>query len=777
MSTINNTVFSKLLQVALDELYNASKSRKQTEYTLNDAIKHKHLGTPRTKTIIDASVFLNSNPLKNNDYFKYIDAYVNSNIKLDTHYFRHDLKKLNEYYRKYDELKINPFDRNKYNEYVLYISLKLLGGYDPINDDKLFNVIIKDNREYNPLTKIPSVLRGELHFEVKEYDIKRAFPTFIDIELNTDFRINVYDIISKKDFAIAINSHNESNVSIEDARAKLKPVYQNRVDEVLTESRFNERGKTFKDLSYYELDFINKFVKSNEIENFARLHDGIFVLNNVECKNLIFDKVEFSIKECIKPDILNKVVLFYEFDIYGCAILTPTGICDFLKQEKFVRISNPDDKIQLLKNNNNVIDYFNFKTDIVSFLESKIIEVNKTPVKDAIARHNFSTIAQSFLLIEPTILEYYKDDKTRFGLPFKNGFIYFDNLDKFSLKTKPYKEIKGFFAPHQVQKIKFDYTTKIGDFETFISRVSTGNKEYKPDAIEFKSLCSIIGYLSNTYKKPNENPIIVFTDEGANDESRNGRRGKSLITMGLGNVMKKIVKGGNEFDASYRHNFAELDKSHNLYVIDDAPAGFIYNDLYTVATGGISIQPKGSKAVELDFKDTPKFVVTTNYIFRLNKDDASSVARFIEFKFKPYYSNEYRPENEFKKLFFDEWDATEWNKFYSFIYRCVFNYLKNGITRIDYNKDIDNYNATFSDHKEDAIRLILEQITEYNNSFNVSDFLKAFNELDKSIVNEKYFNHKNCKSNIETFIKGNENYSKYKYNQRAKKWEHSDPFN
>lgn len=765
--------YKTLLQSALEDLYNKSKSRKQTEYTLTDAVKHKHLGSQRTTTIIEACEFINTNPLRNNDYFKYVDAYINYNTKLDTNYFKHDLKKLNEYYRKYDELKQNPFEKNKYNEYVLYISLKLLGGYNPAIDDELFNVIIKDNREYSPLTKIPSVLRGELHFKVKEYDIKRAFPTFIDIELETDYSSIVYDIISKKDFAIAINSHNESKLSIKDAKAKLKPIYGNRVDEVITESRFNERGKAFRDLSYYELEYINKFVKSNEIGNFARLHDGIFVLENVECKNLTFDKVEFSIKECVKPKITNKVALFYEFDDKGCVILTPTGVSDFLKQEKFVRITNPDDKIQLLKNNNNVIDYFNYKTDIVSFLEKKIIEADKTAVKDAIARHNYSTIAQSYLLIQPTVLEYYKDDKKRFGLPFKNGFVYFDCLDKLALKSKPYSEIKGFFTPHNIQNIEFKYTDEIGDFERFICRASTGIKEYNAGAIEFQSLCSIIGYLSNTYKKPNENPIIVFTDEGANEENRNGRRGKSLVTMGLGNVMKKIVKGGNEFDASYRHNFAELDKSHNLYVIDDAPAGFVYNDLYTVATGGISIQPKGSKAVELDFKDTPKFVVTTNYIFRLNKDDASSVARFIEFKFKPYYSNEHRPENEFKKLFFDEWDANEWNKFYSFIFRSVFEYLKNGITRIDYNKDIDNYNATFSDHKEDAISMILDEITVLNRPFTVSDFLKAYNLLDRSIVNEKYFNHKNCKTYIDTFIKGNEKYRNYKYNQRLKKWEHS----
>ena len=83
-----------------------------------------------------------------------------------------------------------------------------------ITDNDLFQVEIIDHREYNPLSKIPSVLRGCLPFVVKEYDIKRAFPSFIDIELNTDFRHTIYDKIKKSDFAMFLNSNSESKVSI-----------------------------------------------------------------------------------------------------------------------------------------------------------------------------------------------------------------------------------------------------------------------------------------------------------------------------------------------------------------------------------------------------------------------------------------------------------------------------------------------------------------------------------------------------------------------------------
>lgn len=758
-----------LLREALNELLEKSNFRKNTEFTLSESLKYKHKGSERTKVIIEAYNFLSKSPLHNNDYYKYFNAYVTDEVKLDPEYFKHDLKKLNGYYKKFDDKKLNPFIENKYREYVIYMYLKLTGCYK-VEDDKIFNVTMRGSREYNPLTNIPSVLRGELPFKVKEYDIKQAFPTFIDIELNSNFRNKVYEALTKKEFAIALNSHKESKVSLQDARKTLGKVYTNKVEEVLNSKRYNEKGKAFNDLAKYESEYINKFVTVNNLSNFARLHDGVFVLESTNVEYTQFDKVEFAIKECITPEVINNKVLFYSFDDKGKVVLTPTAISKFLLQEKFIRIDSSDDKVQLLKNTNNVIDYFNYKTNIVSFLESKIVEVDKAKVKDAIARHNFSTIAQSYNLIPATKLEYYRDSKTGFGLPFKNEFIYFDNLDKFELKTKQYNEVKGFFTPHPVQTKNFVYTDEIGDFEKFLFRASTGAKDYEVNDINFQAICSIVGYLSTNYKKPNDNPIVVLTDEGANEENRNGRRGKSLLSLALGQVTKKKVKGDNEFDPTYRHVFADLDKSYNLYVVDDVSAGFKYNSLYTVTTGSIGVEPKCKAGFEIDFKDSPKFMITTNYIFRLNKNDASSVARFVEFKFKPYYSNSLKPEAEFKGLFFEDWDDLEWNKFYSFIYRCVFNYLKSGIIRIDYNKDEDNYKATFNDAREDLMNNILKTLTKHNKPFTVTKVLEQIRLYDWSITNDKFINVNSAKNLVNLFIASNEQYQNYKYVQRNREW-------
>ena len=79
------------------------------------------------------------------------------------------------------------------------------------------------------------------------------------------------------------------------------------------------------------------------------------------------------------------------------------------------------------------------------------------------------------------------------------------------------------------------------------------------------------------------------------------------------------------------------------------------------------------------------------------------------------------PEDEFGKLLFDEWDGVEWNKYYSFIFRCVNLYLKEGLIKIKYDKTKDNYNA-----------LRLEKMFHRNNS------KKLINHYLKTIKNNQF---------------------------------------
>lgn len=765
---------------AVTHLKELTGSRKVL-FTFADAIKYKDRASDRVKCIIETLQYLFNDPLRENDFFKYVNAYFNHGVRLNEKYFRHDLDVLHKYYRKIDETqgKVNVFNLHMYQSYVLFMSLKLSGTYEG-SDDKIFNVKKMDHREYNPLTNLPSVLRGNLPFKVKEYDIRRAFPTFIDIELKKDFRSEVYEVVGKKTFASCLNAHSDSLISLEDARKGLETVYGDLSSKIVTEERFNSKGKAFRDFSKYEEEYIQKFVQENKITNYVRLHDGVFVMSDQDCLKLKFGKVEFILNDCINPKIEKDILSFYHVAPDGKIKTSQSMYADFLKQEKFMRVQSHDDKIQLLKDSNNVVEFFNHKTDMVAFLESEINEVNSSDVRNAIARDNTNVLQQSYTLLQPVKLEYYKDSKHGFGLPFKNGFFFFENLDQIEINRKDYSDVNGFFTPHSIQKREFTYTDEKGMFESFIERISTGMRDPGEDRTHVEAFMTMIGYLCTNYKTFTECPGIVLTDEGANDESRNGGRGKTMIGMAVKEVTKVMWKGGNEFVGSYIHNFADLNESYRVYVLDDVPASFNYNDLYTNITGGINIQPKGSMGRMIEFKDSPKFLITSNWLFRYDENDASTNRRFVEYKIKPYYNLTYTPKTEFGCTFFEDWDHEEWCKFYSFIFRCVHLYLVNGLQRIQYNKTEDNYRALFgSDARESEMSRIMEQLIYPTGmerkekrstwSFSVSDFLKIYNDYENPLRLEKMFTHVNTKKFIDIYL---QYYSgpKYRYEQKDKRW-------
>ncbi|SRR6056297_154561 len=768
------SIFSEWQKSFTKRIKSETGSRK-IDFNLSDAIKRSvNIRTPFDSCMILYFNFINSNPLRENDYFKYLDSYSKGK-ELKLKFFRHDVGKLKAYYKKADKEEYQPFNLEAYKKYVLFMMLKLNGFYKS-QYDSFFGVIQKDGREYNPLTSIPSVLRGELPVKVKEFDIKRAYPTFIDNQLNIKRIEDVYSLIDKRKFNMLLNTHSGiKNATLQGTRGSLRTVYGNRVDEVITDSRFHTKGGLFKELVLMEERAINDFVKANDLKNYVRLHDGVFVLAEVECATLNIEPVEFAIKECIKPAIINDTLSFYEFDGLGKLTTSPKQYADFFEAENFVRVTEKEnDRVTIFKDSNNVVEPINHKTDVVPFLKNNINEYDTYDVENRIAREATGTIYGAFLLLEPKPLVYFSDEKDSFGLPFKNGFFNYKSGSK-DLERKEYKDVNGFFAPHGTQTREFHYNpVDEGVFETFLKMACTGKdprtqKLTDDDLATFDNFRFMLGYLCHNFKDSAFSPAIILSDEGANDLNRNGGRGKTIITNAISHVQKTLIKGGDEFRPDYIHNFADLTKDVSVYVLDDVPAGFNYDAMYTNILGEISCQRKGKAAQNLSFKEAPKFLITTNWAVRFDKNNISTNRRFLEYKLTDFFNINRTPKTVFKQTLFVDWDSDEWNRFYSFICRCTADYLENGLTPMEYDKDYDNFIAHFNnDAVLDEFERIFNIVSGYADGFNVSDFLIAYKDPSNPLRYDKYFHNNNVKRLIQTYLKYNR--LDFEYSQTNRKW-------
>lgn len=679
--------------------------------------------TPRTRAIVDAENYLVKNPLFSTQTYRVLEFFKENRdeVKLMQIVPSPFKTKLEKYIKELQsDITIEEkMSQTRYEQLVLYAYLKLFGVYEE-SDDRWFNLKYQDGREYNPVTQNMSLLRHELGLELYEYDIKAAVPSFIDKILKTDKRYEVYEAIDKKTFATLLNLHNDcDSVSYEEIIIKLQVIYGDTIREVLTPEIFSQRGAFARLMNEYEEQAINDFVIANGLQHFIRCHDAIYTLK--KCTKLSYGRIEF-IEKFVEPFTLSEQ-RFYEIIGGDKVNTTATKYAEFLTNNGFTRVSRGDDEIHLICTSDKSVDYFPFRSELVSYFKDNVFEpvTLRDKVWNHIAKEYKSKIPEGLRLMESKELRYYKDSSKSIVIPFKNGAA---TVTKDKVKIVGYDNVEGYFSKSPSMAHCFDYTSTVGDFEHFIYRAATKSDLFEPLNTTFTAFQSMIGYLVSTHKDPSNSICVVLSDENANEDQRKGRRGKSLLFQGISKVRKAMYKGGKDFNASYQHNLADLDESFCNYLIDDVPANFNYHDMFTLITGDIVCQLKGRKAITIPFHLAPKFMITTNYIFRYDKEDDSILGRFAEFKFSDYYNAEHQPKSEFNRLFFDDWDKAEWDKFYSFLVRCCQVYLENGLLRLQYDKELDNQKIYCNDTNYEFIReAVLSYSKEPLPSFSIKDFL------------------------------------------------------
>jgi hypothetical protein len=154
----------------------------------------------------------------------------------------------------------------------------------------------------------------------------------------------------------------------------------------------------------------------------------------------------------------------------------------------------------------------------------------------------------------------------------------------------------------------------------------------------------------------------------------------------------------------------------------------------------------------LTFEYSPKLCITTNYVLQ-SPEGNSSDRRKIEFEVSPFYNRDHRPEMDFGHTLFEDWDATEWNKFFSAMLSFMQFYLQNGIIEppkinIILRKLYNDTGAEFVEFMDDKISEGIKRFhkKETHEEFTriypgVRKFYSSTNKFTKKM--KRYFNDKN----------------------------------
>jgi len=356
---------------------------------------------------------------------------------------------------------------------------------------------------------------------------------------------------------------------------------------------------------------------------------------------------------------------------------------------------------------------------------------------------------------EPIIIN--RDTATETFFYYQNGFV---RISKEGYQLLPYDQMQGSVWEGQIMKRDFKIVdtnvtpNDLGNFADFVWKIAG------EDADRFKSLCSIIGYLTHDFYEY-KLKAILFTDSTLS-ESSEGRTGKTLLAKMIGNVRSYAELNGKEFNTADINKYALVNMDTQIVHINDVSNrgknAFNFEDMFNDITEGFIVKQLYLKP----FRHYSKILLSSNK--SLNIQGASQRDRIVEFEMSSFWNEENSPAGYYKQWFGRDWDETEWHKFDNFMCFCAQLFHTHGlvapsIINLDIRKLMDHTSTEFMDFMEDIEKYIKEKGVPYegyvlraSETF-CTDFYKfeydskqllekflATNQDKKSWLNQKRFN-------------------------------------
>lgn len=365
----------------------------------------------------------------------------------------------------------------------------------------------------------------------------------------------------------------------------------------------------------------------------------------------------------------------------GKLVIDAALLSDFLELNNFYIINSLGNRLTVKLNNNIAKVYI--PQEVFSYALQYVKEQD-----DDMLRSQFIKDGENLLMTKKAILgslqelsaTRFKDNKNSAIFFFKNVFVF---IDKEGYKTYKYSSLKDIIDDQYIfegQIIKHDFKTqnnfKESQFYEFL-KLSTNEKKH------FKNIVTAIGYMLHRYKNPSLAKAVIFSDilsQATN--TANGRSGKGLIIKALEQLLNIVEYNGKNLDLGRdKFVYQSIDIETDLFVLQDVQQNFSFEDLFAVLTDKMNIERKHQGKITLDFEDSPKIAVTTNYTLSNTGDSFKDRKHTI--LLNNHFSSTNKPEKHFGNLFFLEWNDKEYQRFYSFMIYTLQQYFENGL--VEYN--------------------------------------------------------------------------------------------
>lgn len=362
---------------------------------------------------------------------------------------------------------------------------------------------------------------------------------------------------------------------------------------------------------------------------------------------------------------------FWNISSKGKIEIVPHLFRDFLIKNGIHKYYPPGSQnFIFVKVSNNVISDIN-EDQIKDVVLDYLMEIDNMAVYNYFAV-NTKFFQESFLNYVPKIkVKFMRDTQHASYLFYRNCTV---KVTRDGIDTLDYSELDGCIWEQQKMNRDFVLLTEIVDceYKRFISNVSGDDESH------IRSMESTIGYLLHAYKPASYCPAVILNDEVISDNPEGGT-GKGLYTKALTHMRKTVVIDGKGFSFQKSFPYQRVQVDTQLLVFDDVLKNFAFDRLFSLITEGITLEKKNKDEIKVEFEDSPKIIISTNYAIRGAGN--SHDRRKWDLEFKQHYSKNYTPETEFGHMLFTGWGSEEWIKFDNYMISNIQRYLTNGLEK------------------------------------------------------------------------------------------------
>ena len=335
------------------------------------------------------------------------------------------------------------------------------------------------------------------------------------------------------------------------------------------------------------------------------------------------------------------------------------------------------------------------------------------------------------LTLETLELVTLRDTAEKSFIPYLNGIL---EVTKEKAELVSYEKLEHHIWESHILKrnyVQHKLEDAHNDYSTFVQNISNQ---------EFGALESVLGYLISTYKSKTNNKAIILNDEVISD-SPEGGTGKGLLMQGVQYMRNTCVLDGKSFDEKKSFAYQTVNQDTQVLIFDDVKKNFNLESKFSIITEGITLEKKNATAIKLSVEESPKIVISTNYV--IQGDGNSHHRRVHEVEISQYYGKNFTPYSEFKRNLFEDWNEQDFQKFDNYMVTCLQSFIKDGLQELEpknlrLRKLIGATNKDFIDwmdemehvelNNQNAKAYIFEKFVEENKDFDNRHFKrKTFN--------------------------------------------------